>query len=298
MKKILTAALAGVALACTPLASQPQFFPLEKKSAGGYYASVPEYPARSLVLLVPGPGQDPLQAFPDSSTTALAHEMGIALVAIEHPGKLLLTPGIHRYLLQVIQQAGRKFGADPGKTAVGGLAEGGILALQFAAECQVSPAFYPLRPRAVFCVDTPTDLTAWWKSCERDIRRQASGEAVAMAMHTQAMLARELGGAPDTLAAEYARRSPFSMDGKLPGREQFLLETGLRLYYLDDLSFQLRQRGRTLYDLPMGPASAMVESLMKLGNEDASLELLPAAKGSGFNHSEWIYWLVESLNIE
>ncbi len=298
MKKIQTAALACLLLASIPLASQPQFFPLEKKSAGGYYASVPEQPARSLVLLIPGPGQDPVQVFPDSANTALAHEEGIALVAIEHPGKLLLTPAIHRYLLQVIKQASREFGTEPDKTAVGGLEEGGLLALQFTAECQASPAFYPLRPRAVFCIDTPADLRAWWKSCERDILRNTSAEAVAQAVHAQRLMAEELGGAPDTLAAVYIRRSPFSMESELPGKEQLLVETGLRLYYHNDLSLQLRERGRTLYDLPIGPASAMVQSLLKLGNEDAWLELLPSSAGSGFNQGEWIYWLMESLGSE
>jgi hypothetical protein len=298
MKKIPIAALAGLLLASIPLASQPQFFPLEKKSAGGYYASVPEQPARSLVLLIPGPGQDPLAVFPDSANTALAHEKGIVLAAIEHPGKLLLTPDIHRFLLQVIKQASREFGTEPEKTAVGGLGEGGLLALQFTAECQASPAFYPLRPRAVFCIDTPADLSAWWKSCGEDIRRNASAEAVAQAVRAQRLMAEELGGAPDTLAAVYIRRSPFIMDRELPGKEQLLAETGLRLYYCDDLSFQLRERGRTLYDLPIGPASAMVQSLLKLGNDDASLELLPPAAAGGFNQAAWIYWLVESLGSE
>jgi hypothetical protein len=295
MKKTQTAALAGLLLASIPLASQPQFFSLDKKGAGGYYASVPEQPARSLVLLIPGPGQDPVQVFPDSANTALAHEKGIALVAIEHPGKLLLTPDIHRFLLQVVKQASREFGTEPDQTAVGGLGEGGLLALQFTAECQASPAFYPSRPRAVFCIDAPADLSAWWKSCEEDIRRNSSTEAVAQALHTQRRLAEELGGAQDTLAAVYIRRSPFSMEGELPGKEQLLVETGLRLYYHNDLSFQLRERGRTLYDLPIGPASSMVQSLLKLGNANASLELLPSAAAGGFNQAEWIYWLVESL---
>lgn len=281
-------------LASGPLASQPQYFPLEKKGTGGYYASVPEHPARSLVLLIPAPGQDPWQVFPDSVNTALAHEQGIALAVVEHPGKLLLTPEIHRYLLEVIKQASKNLGTEPERTAVGGNEEGGLLALQFAAECQASPAFYPSRPRAVICIDTPADLTEWWKSCERDIRRNVSAEAVAQAVYAQKLLAEELGGAPDTLAGAYTRRSPFSMNAELPGKEQLLLDTGLRLYYHDDLSFQLLERGRTLYDLPTGPASVMVQSLLKLGNDNVSLELLPFSEGSGFNNSRWIYWLMES----
>lgn len=297
MIRILTAALAGALLAALPLAAQPPFFPLEKKSAGGYYASVPEHRPRALVLLIPGPGQDPLRAFPDSLHTAMAHEEGIAMVAIEHPGKLLLTPAVYRYLLEVIRQASRKLDIAPERVAIGGLAEGGILALQFAAECQASPAFYPLRPRAVFCIDSPVDLTEWWKSCERDIQRNISPEVAALALSTQQKLAQELGGSPDTLAQPYIRRSPFHMSGALPGKEQLLVETGMKLYYHNDLSIQLREKGRTLYDLPIGPASAMVESLLKLGHGNASYELLPASEGSGFNHAGWIYWLVESLGV-
>lgn len=291
MKNILTAALVLVLMATLPLYAQPQYFPLDKKSAGGAYGSLPDSPARGLVLLIPGPGQNPLAAFPDSANLALAHSKGIAIFAVAHPGRLLLTPSIQRYLLETLRQVSGVAGISPENTAIGGLGEAGALVLQFAEECQSAPAFYQYRPRAVFCIDTPVDLEAWWKACDRDIQRGASPEALARALNTQRQLAEESGGSPDTLALH----SPFTMGLDEPGKEQLLMGLNLRLYYHDDLSFQIRERGRDLNDHPVVSAYAMMESLVGLGHKEVSIEILPQNQGQGFNQQAWIYWLTESF---
>lgn len=245
-------------------------------------------------MLIPRPGQDPLTAFPDSANLALAHSRGIAIFAIAHPGRLLLTPSLQRYLLEALRRVSEVADVSPENSAIGGLAEAGVLVLQFAEECQAAPAFYQYRPRAVFCIDTPVDLPAWWKACERDIQRGASPDALARALETRRQLTEEAGGSPDTLALH----SPFTMGQDGPGKEQLLLGLSMRLYYHDDLSFQIRERGRNLNDHPLIPAYAMVESLVKLGHKEISLEILPQNQGQGFGHPAWIYWLTESFGTD
>ncbi|MDV7400166.1 hypothetical protein RZS08_52620, partial [Arthrospira platensis SPKY1] len=112
----------------------------------------------------------------------------------------------------ILRDACKRFEISPDRIALGGLGEGGILALQFTQECWSAPMLYPYRPRSLFCLDTPVDLTAWWKQAETDLKRNLSAETVAKAHWTQQALKKEIGGAPDTLQTAYRNRSPFTAD--------------------------------------------------------------------------------------
>lgn len=290
MKNFLTAVII-LLLANIQLTAQPAFFSLDKKKAGGYFASPAEYPALGIVLWIARPGEDPSGIFPNDAVMALAREKKLVLVGVAHPGPYLLTPSTQRFLGEVLRDACKEFGTPAENIAVAGIREGGLLAMQYAQECWAKPALYPYRPRAILCQDTPVDLKAWWESCARDLHRNISAEAVAEAKVAARAIAAQTSGAPDTLAM----KSPFLMEkADTLGKEQFLLPVALTLYYSSDIQFQVSERGRDLYDLPIGPATRLIEKLIRYGHPNASVQLAHTPE-SAFQDSGWIYWLEESL---
>lgn len=285
-------------LASWQLAAQPVFFPIGKNAADGYFAMPPKDSIKGLLLLIPHPGQAPEMVFRDSAFAALANEEGFALLVPPHPEALLLTPASFRFLNSVLQDAAHRFGVSTDGVAIGGIKEGGILALQFTEECWAAPQFYPYHPRAVFAINSPVDLTAWWESAARDLERNASPEAIAEARVVLDRLTRELGGAPDSLRSTYVSRSPFCMEKAQMGKAQFLLPAHLRLYYPDDLQAQITTRHRDLNDLAIVPASVLLNRLHQQGHENAGLRFYIPDPSRPFGLSdpgECIQWLVESL---
>ncbi|MBK7410122.1 MAG: hypothetical protein IPL49_20930 [Saprospirales bacterium] len=285
-------------LAGWQVAAQPLFFSVGKNDSDGYYATVPQDTTKGLLLVIPRPGQAPESVFRDSVFSALANEAGFVLLAPPHPEALLLTPAFFRYLNVILQDAAHRFGVAADRIAIGGIKEGGILALQFTEECWAAPQFYPYHPKAVFAINAPVELVAWWESAERDLNRNSSPEAIAEATVILDRITRELGGAPDSLLTTFASRSPFFMGNAQVGKEQFLLPVSLRLYYPDDFQAQLRDHHRDLYDLPVGPASALLNRLLRQGHPHADMQLYIPDPSRPFMLSDpegCIQWLVESL---
>lgn len=260
-------------LLCGVSIAQPSYFLLDKKGNTGYYAVYPKDTTLALLLVIPRPGQHPETVLRDTAFSALAAREGFALLVPAHPEALLLNYNSFRFFQTVLQDASRRSNSSGMPVAVGGLQEGGIMALQFAEECWSMKPYYPLRPQAVFTVNTPVELVAWWNSCRSDLIRNTSPDAIAEAGLAMEQLTRELGGSPDSLYAEYVKRSPFSMDQTDLGKAQFLLSPGLRLYYPDNFQEQIRDRDRDLYDLPLGPATTLIKLLVRQGHLNAEIKL-------------------------
>ena len=276
--------------------AQPGFFPFEKKGKAGYYAASPGDSVRGMLLLIPGYGQTPEMLLQDSVLLSGAATHGLALLAVNRPAHLLLTPESFRLLTSVFEDAARRFKAPPDKLAIGGFAEGGILAIQYTAECWSAAGYHPLRPAAVFGVETPVELSEWWKSLQRDQIRRSSPEAMAESAYWLDVLSRELGGAPDTLESVYRKRSPYHLGDGQPGKEQFLLSAGVRLYYFGDLQWQLGVMHRELSDLPATPASVLIKRLLLKGHPDASLVFTPDTWGDK-EKNDCLQWVAESMGI-
>ena len=258
---------------CGVATAQPNFFLLDKKGTTGYYAVYPKDTPLALLLVIPRPGQHPETVLRDTAFSGLATREGFVLLVPAHPEALLLSYNSFRFFQSILQDAAKRLGATEMPVAVGGLVEGGIMALQFAEECWAMSSFYPLRPQAVFAVNTPVELVAWWESSQRDLIRNSSPQAVAEASLAIGQLTHELGGSPDSLLAAYIKHSPFSRQQDDLGKAQFLLSAGLRLYYSDNLQDQIRDYDRDLYDLPIAPASLLIKRLIRQGHSNARIQL-------------------------
>src|SRR4051794_38517673 len=64
-----------------------------------------------------------------------------------------------------------RFKIDTSRVALAGFDEAGGIALRYTELAHQHPANFPLRPKAVFGIDTPVDLFGLWRWSENQIRK-------------------------------------------------------------------------------------------------------------------------------
>ena len=65
----------------------------------------------------------------------------------------------------------------------------------------------------------------------------------------------------------YKFLSPFYMEGKSAGNEQYLKNVAVRLYYDIDIEWQLKNRRNSFYDTKMADGSELIKQLLLSGND-------------------------------
>lgn len=260
---------------CLPVSAQPgwkkETFPSSgdvyvedgRKSAGtGFFRWETTAPVRGLLFLFPGLGLSDLEG-----ETHIARQMavrGIVTVVPRINNRLFWDTAAEKAMAETMTRVWETL-PDSILVFAGGFSAGGHLALTFA-ESRLE-AGKPLS--AVFAIDPPTDLAAFYRMGQRRMAMKSCRLLVREGKSMTQNLENALGGSPETATGEYRLRSAFfSPDG---GRAKRLIHTAVRVYAEPDTAFWQKEfcPAISYEDLNAASAGRMVDFLRKEGNTQA-----------------------------
>ena len=287
----------------SPLHSALQNSPL------GYTLITPPGTAKGLIVFIPGFTQTADQLLQETEFEKLAYLYGITTIVVPCGRKMYADGQVVKLLNEAIIATLSDYNIAPNKVVMGGFSAGGTIALKYTQYCLKYPESYPIKPKAVFAVDSPVDLEEIYSYMERELEKQYSEAGVSEAYVIKALMERELGGTPTEVPVRYQELSPFTKGAKLGGEAEVLKSFPVRLYHDADIQWQLKNRRRSFYDMNIAPASEMINQLMLLGNTQAEL-MMTVGKGVRSNgerhpHSmsivdeqELMIWILKHLEVE
>ncbi len=277
-------------------------------STGGYYLAVrPASNNIKGVLVLLNSFRPPESMLPETRLHNVGYANNMLTVFASMNFKLYADSVAVLRLNTIMRDIVARFSPDTSKFALAGHDFAGSIALRYTELTYEHPEQYPVQPKAVFGVDCPIDLFSVWHCCEREIKKNFYPGTVGDATLFINAMKKENGTIYDNAEA-YKKLTPFNHDADAPGHEQFLKTVGVRLYYDNDIEWQLKYRGNGLYDSNIPDATELVSRLMLAGNKNAEFV---AAKRPGFKangmrspnamsiveESECIEWLITRLNI-
>jgi len=251
-----------------------------------YYLAVkPQGQILGTVVLMPGFGQTPESIFPESKIQNVAYNRGIMTIAIAGGQKLHCDASVISKLERGLSHAIEKYDLDKRLLVMGGFSAGGTISLRYAELCHEKPDEFPIVPKAVFTVDSPVDLVGIWEYFQRELKKDFSEAGVNEAKFVSELMLREIGH-PKTEPLKYMRLSPFSRSAQPPGNERFLKGIPVRTYHDIDVTWLVKQRGRSLYDSNSLDASELISRLFLMGNDHAEfiISKTPGMRSNGLRH--------------
>lgn len=275
----------------------------EKDPTTGYYLAVPPRGTiEGVLVLLPGFNESPENALPETKLHNVAFVNNILTLFIPYGAKIYIDAPTQSLINRALTDSIKRFNASPESYVIGGFSAGGTIALRYAELCQEKPASFPIKPKAVFTIDSPVDLVELWKYFDRELERNFSDAGMNEARFIQAIMKKELNGTPTSNYSAYVSYSPFTKDLGKEGNEQFLKDIPVRLYHDVDLVWQLKNRRRSAFDNNVACASELIARLMKMGSEQADLMIAkqPGYRSNGMRHThswsivdevEFIQWM-------
>lgn len=272
-----------------------------------YFLVVPPKSNKLLgaLVLLPGFGQKAESIFPETKIHNTAYNNGILTIAIAGGRKLYLDDAVKERLDKALEYVKNRYDLTPDQFVIGGFSAGGTISLRYAEYCFESTAKSPVKPRAVFSVDSPVDLFDIWNYFQREIKKNYSEAGVGEAKFVSEIMQREIGNPVDNKEI-YERLTPFNSTLGTTGNEKYLKNISVRVYHDVDVVWQLKNRRRSLFDSNALASSELINRLLILGNENA--EFVPAIRegyrsnGSRHPHSwsivdavELIQWVKKNL---
>jgi len=271
--------------------------------ATGYYLAVPPRgEIQSVLVLLPGFNESPEGALPETKLHNVAYANNILTLFIPYGAKIYIDEPTQTNINRALTDSIKRFNVNPENFVIGGFSAGGTIALRYAELCQEKPASFPVKPKAVFTIDSPVDLVELWKYFDRELERNFSDVGMNEARFIQGIMKQDFQGTPTTKYAAFVSHSPFTKDLGKEGNEAYLKNIPVRLYHDVDLVWQLKNRRRSAFDNNVACASELIARLMKMGNERADLVIAkhPAFRSNGMRHThswsvvdevEFIQWM-------
>ena len=158
-----------------------------------------------------------------------------------------------------------------GRVAIGGFSAGGIGAMRYAQFC-IKGKRKRKTPVAAFAVDSPLDYERWFLAAELELKRLAlAGRDNAEDQSAVHYLRMEFGGSPTEAVAAYRRQSVVSTLVPDGGNARLLKDTPVRIYIEPDLKWRVENWNQDVYSSNMLDATALINVLKLLGNNNAEL---------------------------
>ncbi|MEQ8584334.1 MAG: hypothetical protein RIC30_01400 [Marinoscillum sp.] len=293
---------------CAVLAQSPLHSNLQNSTLG-YTVITPPGTAKGLIVFIPGFAQTADQLLQETEFEKLAYLYGIATIVVPCGRKMYADGQVAKLLNEAIIATLNDYKIAPNQVVMGGFSAGGTIALKYTQYCLKYPESYPIKPKAVFAVDSPVDLEEIYHYMERELVRQYSEAGVSEAYVVKSIMERELGGTPNEVPGRYQELSPFTKGAKQGGEAEVLKSFPVRLYHDADIQWQLKNRRRSFYDMNIAPASEMINQLMLMGNTQAEL-MMTVGKGVRSNgerhpHSmsivdeqDLMTWILKHLGVD
>lgn len=207
----------------------------------------------------------------------------------------------------VLRHVAGKYAADTTHFVLGGFAEAGTIVLRYAEMAYENPARFSLRPRAVFAVASYVDLTGLYRVSEHQIKKNFFPPTVNDAHFFLDVMNKEYGSLKDN-PQRYREASPFVSGDEAPGNEQYLRQIPVRLYYDNDIVWQLDARRNSLYDTNIPDGTELINRLLLAGNKQAEFVAShsPGMRSNGIRNAtamsivdetDCILWMKRVLHI-
>lgn len=279
-----------------------------KDSIAGYYLAIqpPSKNIKGVVVLFTS-FLPPENLLLETKLHNVASANDILTIVASAKQKLYADSSAVKRITTIVKDVAARFSADAAKFALSGYDEAGNIVLRYTELVYENPSAYPIKPKAVFGIDSPVDLFGLWHWAERQIKRNYWPGAVGDAKYYLDVMTRENGtiySNPET----YKKLSPFNRIDETPGNEKYLQKIPVRLYYDTDIEWQLRYRRNSFYDTKMADGSELIDRLLLAGNNDAEFiaSKQPGLRSDGTRHPnalsivnevECIHWLKRCLGI-
>jgi hypothetical protein len=277
-------------------------------STNGYYIAVP--PVSNLikgVVVLFCNFRPPEKMLPETKLHNVAAVSDLLTVYASLGNKLFAdTPATDR-ISAILNHVVAKYKADTASFVLGGFGEAGAVVLRYTELAYEYPDRFAIRPRALFGVSPSVDLLGFYHLCERQIKKNASPPAVGDARFFLGTMNMEQGTLVDH-AENYKRLTPFDKADDVPGNERFLKQVALRLYYDDDINWQLTNRQNSLYDTNIPDGTELINRLLLAGDTRAELVLAkqPGMRSNGIrspyalsimDETDCIQWIKKVLHL-
>jgi hypothetical protein len=295
-----------------PLTSSSQniekvLFDKTDSTEGYYLAIVPQSKQAKGVIVLLTSFQAPESLLAETKLHNVAYTNDLLTVVVPMKQKLYADSfAVHR-INTILSDIQKRFPADTSKFALGGYDEAGNIALRYTELTYEHPSQYPVRPKAVFGIDTPVDLFGLWHRSERQIKKNFWPGAVGDAQYYLTTMTKENGTIYKN-SNRYKALSPFYREDDTTGNEQYLKIVAVRLYYDTDIDWHLKNRRNSLYDTKIPDGSELIKRLLLLGNQRAEFvaSSQPGMRNNGTRHPtsfsivdevDCIHWIKKSLGI-
>lgn len=234
----------------------------------GYYLVKKPDQIDHVLILMPGFGQYPESIFAESGLPRLASKNNTMILAFAGGRKIYADTAVVRQMNKIINHAKLKFQLAHQDFAIGGFSAGGTLALRYTELCFEKPGSFPIKPKAIFTVDSPIDLFALWGYLQNEIKKNYSEVGVNEAKFVTQIITDEHGAVPGNTLI-YEKLTPFHAGLEESGNEKYLMGTAVRVYHDVDVAWQLKNRRRSVYDANFLPASGLINTLLLNGHTNA-----------------------------
>ncbi|MAX81443.1 MAG: hypothetical protein CL843_14880 [Crocinitomicaceae bacterium] len=243
-----------------------------------YWKLVPSTPVKGVIVILPSGGERAEMVIPQVQLPQLAAEQGILTVVPsinwgteDRHAEIALINGI----LDTLEQ---HYHFPKENVVLGGLSNGGVVALTYAEQAAQHPTLTYTIPKGVFGLDVPLDKAHLYAYCEREIARGTSEVGMNEARWIKNNYQQTYGGSPQEFPERYVNASIYSYGVKHGGNAQYLKQMPIRMYTDLDVNWLLNQRGRDLYDWNGTDIVAMINDLRHMGNTDANV-IISMGKG-------------------
>ncbi|MFT6867976.1 MAG: hypothetical protein ACJA08_002823 [Cyclobacteriaceae bacterium] len=266
----------------------------------------PETP-KGILILLPDYLEDEETFLHTTSVMNQAYVQGIITVVVSVGRKIFADGDVVELLSEVCKKSVEAFEVPRDKVVFGGYGYGGTILLKYAQLCLKYENDFPIKPAAIYTVNTHVDIALAFKSYERQIERNLNLESTQSAKNYRDIMLRILQGTPDEDPFIYDSYSPFKYGSKSVNNIEMFVNTPVRLYHDTDLIWNMQNNHISAFDMQSTASSEFIYQLKKLGNDHAeflatdienSTSKRVANKRTLIDEKNLNLWIVRQLGIE
>lgn len=276
-------------------------------SDGYFYAYATPAVAKGMLILIPDFNQTEEDLLARTELPSLAYHHGIVTIIIPCGKKLFADREVNRRLTEAIRKSLTAYELASNKVILGGFGSGGTIAIKYGEYCTKFERDYPINPAALFAIESHVDLIEAYRSIERRIANSVDQRVVLEGKISKNLFEKDLDGTPDSDGNLFANLTPFNRLDSQNENIKSLINTPIRLYNDTDITWNLKNKQISGYDLPGIAASEMVVQLNALGNKNAEFVKTNLdsrvigekanTKRTEVNENDLMLWILKYLKI-
>ncbi|HYD20598.1 MAG TPA: hypothetical protein VEB40_03910 [Flavipsychrobacter sp.] len=245
----------------------------ERDDISGYYLAMePQLragePIRGVLVLLSGFSQLAEHTFPETKLPNVAYANGILTVCFAGGFRAHYDNELGEAMTAMFKDIVKRYNVGADKFVLGGFSAGGGIVLRYTELCNEYPERYPIKPKAVFMVDSPIDIFTLWDMLDEAAKANFSEAAVQEANEAMRRM-REQFGVPKENVVKYAALNPFSMNKAFGENEKYLKNTAVRAYHEVDIAWRLVNRRQTVRHGNYLVTAELINRLLLMGNDKA-----------------------------